>query len=167
MKKQPAIRKKSPALTPSQRKYPKVRTALGEPLQEELPTADGLGRYRDFQRLDGCRGSIHWHPMVGAFETHGEIRNRWAKLGFEKSFLGYPVSDETDLISQGEKIGRFSKFQHGQICWVDRIQKTIVYKEEVDGTSSIIDDGFKIPDWIKNIDPGGRDECGRISFKRD
>jgi len=65
---------------------------LGDPLHEERSCKDGVGRFRTYER-----GSIHWHPRAGAYETHGAIRDYWAKLGWEQSPLGYPLSDEEAL----------------------------------------------------------------------
>jgi hypothetical protein len=81
---------------------------LGEPQTNELKTPDGVGRYNHFQG-----GSIYWTPATGAHEVHGDIRDKWASLGWERSFLGYPVSDEMDF-SEG---GRVSIFQNGSIYW--------------------------------------------------
>jgi hypothetical protein len=82
---------------------------LGEPLTDELTTPDGVGRFNHFQG-----GSVYWTPTTGAHEVHGAIAAKWASLGFERSFLGYPTSDESDLGVNG---GRFSNFQKGQIAW--------------------------------------------------
>lgn len=83
--------------------------ALGYPLTDETPTPDGIGRYNHFQH-----GSIYWTAGTGAHEVQGLIRDRWASLGWERSDLGYPVSDETDEIDGS---GRFSLFEHGVIHW--------------------------------------------------
>ena len=45
---------------------------------------------------------------------HGAIRNLWAEMGWERSFLGYPTSDE---LSTEDGLGRYSEFQHGSIYW--------------------------------------------------
>ena len=82
---------------------------LGFPATDETTTPDGLGRFNHFQG-----GSIYWTPETGAWEVHGAIRDRWAELGWERSFLGYPVSDEFSL---PDGIGRASNFQGGQIAW--------------------------------------------------
>lgn len=53
-------------------------------------------------------------------EVHGLIRQRWSYLGWEPSFLGYPVSDELvtpNLLIDGAAQGRFSLFQHGRMVW--------------------------------------------------
>jgi hypothetical protein len=82
---------------------------LGYPLTDETVTPDGIGRYNHFQH-----GSIYWTALTGAHEVHGAIRDRWASLGWEKSALGYPASDETDEIDGS---GRLSLFEHGAIHW--------------------------------------------------
>lgn len=82
---------------------------LGYPITDELPTPDGRGRYNHFQG-----GSIYWTPQTGAWEIHGLIREKWASLGWEQSFLGFPVSDE---MATAEGQGRFSNFEYGQIAW--------------------------------------------------
>ena len=87
------------------------RSFLGYPFTDESPTPDGVGRFNHFQG-----GSIYWTPDTGAHEVHGAIKERWAALGFERSFLGFPVTDETDF-TEG---GRISVFQGGEIYfWPD------------------------------------------------
>jgi hypothetical protein len=83
---------------------------LGYPITDEMTTPDGLGEYNHFQL-----GSIYWTPTTGAHEVHGAIRDKWSSLGWERSALGYPVSDETDEVNGS---GRFNLFQHGSIHWV-------------------------------------------------
>ena len=85
------------------------RSFLGYPLTDETTTPDGVGRYNHFQG-----GSIYWTPTTGAHEVHGAIRNLWASMGWERSFLGYPTSDE---LSTEDGIGRYSEFQRGSIYW--------------------------------------------------
>lgn len=72
---------------------------------------DGIGYYRHFKG-----GSIYWSPATGAHEVHGLIRQKWAALGWERSFLGYPRTDET-LGQDPKGEGRFNHFQHGSIYW--------------------------------------------------
>ncbi len=85
------------------------RSLLGFPLEDEKGTPDGIGRFNRFQN-----GMIYWTPSTNAHEIHGAILNKWSSLGYELSFLGYPVSDEGNL---GIANGRFSNFQRGQIAW--------------------------------------------------
>lgn len=72
---------------------------------------DGVGYFRHYKG-----GSIYWHPATGAHEVHGLIRAKWAALGWERSFLGYPVTDETEGRDQAGK-GRYNHFQRGSIYW--------------------------------------------------
>ena len=82
---------------------------LGYPVNNETLTPDSIGKYNHFQN-----GSIYWTPTTGAHEVHGLIRQKWASLGWERSALGYPVSDETDEVDGS---GRFNLFEHGSIHW--------------------------------------------------
>jgi glucose/arabinose dehydrogenase len=83
------------------------RSALGYPTTDETGTPDGNGRFNHFQT-----GSIYYYPGVGIWEVRGAIRDRWAALGWEKSYLGYPTSDEHDWAGL-----RRSNFQFGYITW--------------------------------------------------
>ena len=80
---------------------------LGYPLTDELGTPDGVGRFNRFQR-----GMIYWTPATDAHEVHGAILALWESMGWEASWLGYPVSDELP-----SNDGRASNFQHGIIFW--------------------------------------------------
>jgi uncharacterized protein with LGFP repeats len=104
------------------------RADFGFPITDELtpPPEQGLlfpapsrGRYNHFRavHLDGApESSIYWHPDVdgGAHEVYGAIRGKWADEGWERSVLGYPVSEERGR--QGA--GRVQDFQRGAIAWV-------------------------------------------------
>lgn len=84
---------------------------LGKATTAVTVCPDGKGYYRHH-----AGGSIYWHYATGAHEVHGLIRQKWANLGWERSFLGYPTTDETpgrDL----EGKGRFNRFQGGGIWW--------------------------------------------------
>ena len=80
---------------------------LGYPVTDELGCPDGRGRFNHFEG-----GSIYWTPERGAWEVHGDIRGMWSSMGWETSWLGYPVSDEFDIPG-----GRASQFEHGRIDW--------------------------------------------------
>ncbi len=66
---------------------------LGIPITDETGTPDGIGRFNRFQN-----GMIYWTPATGAHAVHGAILDRWSNLGYEQSYLGYPVSDEQPSI---------------------------------------------------------------------
>ena len=80
---------------------------LGLPTTDLSLAPDGVGVYSHFQG-----GSIYWSPTTGAHEVHGAIRDKWAAMGWERSYLGYPTSDE--MAAAG---GRVSHFQGGDIYW--------------------------------------------------
>jgi hypothetical protein len=82
---------------------------LGPSTTGELSTPDGIGRYVHYRS-----GSIYWSPATGAHEVHGAIAGKWAELGWERSALGYPTSDEEPV---GDGVGRVSRFQIGSIYW--------------------------------------------------
>ena len=85
------------------------RSVLGYPVSNETGTPDGIGRYNNFQN-----GSIYWTPSTGPWEVHGAIRAHWGGLGWERSVLGYPTSDETGL---PDGVGRYNTFQNGNVYW--------------------------------------------------
>lgn len=81
---------------------------LGKPTNPESTCPDRQGKFRHYEH-----GSIYWHRLTGAHEVHGAIRSKWASLGWERSFLGYPRTDELDTPDRG----RFNRFQNGFIAW--------------------------------------------------
>jgi uncharacterized protein with LGFP repeats len=86
-----------------------TRSFLRYPLTDETGTPDGRGRFNHFEG-----GSVYWTPQTDAHEVHGAIRDKWASMGWERSFLGYPVSDELGVPGSNERI---SRFQGGDIRW--------------------------------------------------
>jgi uncharacterized protein with LGFP repeats len=67
---------------------------------------------------DGCwqgyanNAAIYWSPATGAHFVKGGIRDLWAKQGWERGGLGYPVQDEHNLDG-----GTYSMFTGGSIYW--------------------------------------------------
>lgn len=84
---------------------------LGGPKTAVTACPDQQGYFRHFQA-----GSIYWHPSSGVHAVHGEIRDRWSQLGWERSVLGYPTSDQQTGRDPQSK-GQYSHFQHGSIYW--------------------------------------------------
>lgn len=84
-------------------------SVVGAPTTEERGTPDNVGRYSVFER-----GSIYWTPQLGAHEVHGEIRDKWAAVGWETGILGYPITDETKT---PDGAGRYNVFEKGSIYW--------------------------------------------------
>lgn len=96
-----------------------MHSFLGAPVTDELGTPDGIGRFNHFEG-----GSIYWTPQTGAHEIHGAIRAKWARLGWETSFLGYPLTDETGT---PDGIGRFNHFEGGSIYWTPQTGAHVIY----------------------------------------
>ncbi|SMD14955.1 AbfB domain-containing protein [Kibdelosporangium aridum] len=76
------------------------------PLIDTTRTPDGKGTYTHF--VNGL--SIYWTEATGARLIYGAIRDRWQAMDWERSYLGYPTTDE-------EQVGnlRRSTFQGGYI----------------------------------------------------
>jgi LGFP repeat/HYDIN/CFA65/VesB-like, Ig-like domain/Abnormal spindle-like microcephaly-assoc'd, ASPM-SPD-2-Hydin/PQQ-like domain len=85
-------------------------TGLGYPTTDEKATPDNVGRYNHFSGSGGA--SIYYSPSTGAHDVEGAIRTKWASLGWEKSRLGYPTSDEYSVSE-----GRRSDFRNGRLTW--------------------------------------------------
>ncbi|ONI82861.1 hypothetical protein ALI144C_17495 [Actinosynnema sp. ALI-1.44] len=93
---------------------------LGYPTSDIKQLPDGIGWATTFS---GNGGAIYHHPSIGAKVIYGNIRWRWNQLGAEKSWLGYPTSDEFDLPK-----GRRNTFQNGRIDFSNDGGGTIEYK---------------------------------------
>jgi uncharacterized protein with LGFP repeats len=78
---------------------------LGYAKTDEQIAPDHVGHFNHFEH-----GSIYGTPSTGAHEVHGSIRDKWAAFGWDKSLLGYPISDEENAPG-----GRVSRFQNGRI----------------------------------------------------
>jgi len=74
------------------------------------PCPDGRGFFRHFWN----NGSIYWSPDTGVHAVYGSIREKWASLGWERSFLGYPVTDQI-AGENPQTVGAFHIFQGGAI----------------------------------------------------
>jgi hypothetical protein len=84
---------------------------LGYPVVDTRPTPDGLGQFSLFSK-----GAIYSTDETGARAVLGTIYDHWARMGSERSYLGYPTSDESPFPDGGWT----SEFQNGSIyCWAD------------------------------------------------
>ena len=74
--------------------------ALGRPLGTEFGPlrAGGFG-----QAFAG--GSVYYSPATGAHVLKGAVRDRWAALGWENCWLGYPTAAESGI--RGGVVQRF------------------------------------------------------------
>lgn len=88
-----------------------------------FPTSNVLkvGKGHD-AHFAGAGTVIYTRHGVGTHEVNGAIRQRWDALGGTSSRLGWPTSDEFST----KKGHRRSDFQHGDITWNPRTDKTKV-----------------------------------------
>lgn len=84
--------------------------SLGYPTTDERSTPDGRGRFNHFNGAGGA--SIYWTRGTKAQEIYGGIRDYWASMGWEKSYLGYPTTGEFNI--EG---GRRNRFEGGHISY--------------------------------------------------
>lgn len=94
---------------------------FGGPVGNATVCPDGSGWFKHFRN-----GSIYWAPGTGAHEVHGAIRARWAAMGWERSGIGYPNSDELEV---GDDRGRVSHFERGAIYWTPQTWAHEIYGE--------------------------------------
>lgn len=82
---------------------------IGAPTGDQFktPQKDGAG-----QHFEG--GSLYWSAKTGTHEVHGNIRDKWKALGWENSFLGFPVTNET---ATPDGYGKFNFFEGGCIYY--------------------------------------------------
>lgn len=92
---------------------------LGYPVTDQNTTPDGAGRYNHFAGSNGA--SVYYTPSIGAHAVYGDIRDRWRALGWERSPLGYPTSDEYAIPG-----GRRNDFVNGTISWNASTRATTV-----------------------------------------
>lgn len=91
----------SPVFGAIRDKWMQFQGTLGNPLDAEKPTFDGVGRSQQFQG-----GIISWHPETGAHVVWGLIGERWLRIGREQ--FGYPITDE---LTTPDRIGRYNHFK--------------------------------------------------------
>ncbi|WP_116205507.1 RICIN domain-containing protein [Amycolatopsis circi] len=91
---------------------------LGYPVADTAKTADSKGEFITLSN----GASIYWSPATGAHAVYGDIRLKWLSLGAEKSFLGFPTSDELPLTK-----GRRNTFAGGRIDYSSESSLTIAY----------------------------------------
>jgi hypothetical protein len=80
------------------------------PTTDERVVPDRTGWYSHFGG-----GSIYSSSASGTHEIHGAIRDKWAALGWERSVVGWPTTDEQ---VGGDGRARFTHFSRGgSIFW--------------------------------------------------
>ncbi|TSE00743.1 esterase [Skermania sp. ID1734] len=84
------------------------RGPLGYPTGEEVKTPHKDGSVQAFQI-----GAMYFSPANGTHSVQGLIMQKYASLGYEDSWLGFPKSDEQGL----KNLGKFNEFENGYIYW--------------------------------------------------
>ena len=82
---------------------------LGYPVSDELSTPDGRARFSRFER-----GSVYWSRGTGAHEVLGEVREAWARTGWEAGPLGLPTTGE---LATPDGRARYNHFERGSVYW--------------------------------------------------
>lgn len=77
---------------------------------------------------DFVGGRVLWSQATGAHSVYGRIGAKYAEMGSETSWLGFPTSNEAGLINGG----RFVAFQHGNIYWTPTLGAVAVPADIVD-----------------------------------
>ncbi|GGK69452.1 glycoside hydrolase domain-containing protein [Nocardia camponoti] len=77
----------------------------------ELPTADGVGRFAEFDN-----GFVYWHPTTGPHAVPTSIMEKYAELRWERGPLGYPTEERIEVNDvPAPKPGVSQAFQGGTI----------------------------------------------------
>lgn len=84
------------------------RGPLGYPALDESDTPVKSGSVQGFQH-----GVMYFSPSAGTHPVLGQIMGKYAQLGYENSWLGFPKSRETKVRDNG----RFTRFENGNIYW--------------------------------------------------
>ncbi|WP_331768121.1 FG-GAP-like repeat-containing protein [Embleya sp. NBC_00896] len=138
-----------------------VRGPLGFPSTDETPTPGGGGLYNHFRTpgADTDTGSVYFSWDTGTWALYGAIRERWAALGYENGYLGYPTGNEYDFLG-----GRRQDFQHGYVHWIPGTTTDTPYAPHRDiATADLTGDGrtdvVTIDDsgslWLHATNPDG------------
>jgi uncharacterized protein with LGFP repeats len=139
-----------------------LSSGFGVPVTNELATPDRVGRYNHFANDT----SMYWSPATGAQAVRGQIRNLWSSLGWEKSLLGYPTSDE---LPTADGRGRYNAFQTGAVIWTAALGPHAVYGSIYQRWVSLggVTSSLGYPTSDEYSVPGGRAsdfERGRITW---
>lgn len=74
---------------------------------------EAIEKHSDFWYLEKGSCLFYNHDTRSVFHVYGGIYARWRELGGVASYLGSPISDEVDFVSNG----RASYFKNGAIYW--------------------------------------------------
>ncbi len=84
------------------------RGPAGYPIGPEVQTPNKPGAVQAFEG-----GPFYYSPNTGVFRVQGLVLGKYAQMGYESSWLGFPAAEEAPL----KDLGRFSRFEGGSIYW--------------------------------------------------
>lgn len=126
---------------------------LGEPVTDERTCPDGVGKNRVYQ---GGNSIVYWTPKTPAAAVSGENLKKYAQIGYEKSILGYPITNEVKIRDEGT----YQRFQKGNMYYTPRHGSKLVYGAifekwgETDYENGPL--GYPITDELVTTDEKGR-----------
>ncbi|WP_327111446.1 alpha/beta hydrolase-fold protein [Nocardia sp. NBC_01730] len=84
------------------------RGPAGYPIAPEVQTPNNAGAVQAFEN-----GPFYYSEKTGVHRVQGLILGKYAQMGYENSWLGFPVAEEEPL----KNLGRFSCFEGGNVYW--------------------------------------------------
>lgn len=93
---------------------------LGKAVTDERNCPDGVGKNRVYN--DG-KAIAYWTPQTPAAAVVGENLKKYSHIGYEKSVLGYPVTNEVKIRDSGT----YQRFQRGNMYYTPRYGSKLVY----------------------------------------
>lgn len=93
---------------------------LGKADTPERTCPDGVGKNRVYQ--DG-KTIVYWTPHTPAAAVGGKNLEKYAQAGYEKSVLGYPITNEVKIRDNGT----YQRFQKGNIYHTPKYGSKLVY----------------------------------------
>ncbi|MFD0362090.1 alpha/beta hydrolase-fold protein [Nocardia sp. GCM10030253] len=84
------------------------RGLVGYPTAPEVKTPSRDGAVQAFEN-----GAYYYSRQTGVHQLQGLIMGKYAQMGYENSWLGFPAAEELPL----KDLGRFSTFEGGSIYW--------------------------------------------------
>ena len=95
----------------------------GFPVSNETDVKKGdsvIGKYSEFENE-----TIYWSGNSGAFEVHGDIREKYRSIKGPLCDLGFPTSDEVKIPNYSGA-GQMNTFQKGSILWYGNCDSIVI-----------------------------------------
>ncbi|KAA8890687.1 esterase [Nocardia colli] len=80
----------------------------GYPVAPEVKTPNRDGAVQSFEN-----GPFYYSAKTGVHRVQGMVLGKYAQMGYENSFLGFPLTEE----QPAKDLGRYSRFEGGNIYW--------------------------------------------------